>query len=62
MARYRCPRCHEITHRPNLFTPFCGICSAPLTVQDMLPPEGSQAAAPAPEPVAAGLGSRPAER
>jgi hypothetical protein len=62
MARYRCPRCHEITHRPNLFTPFCGICSAPLTVRDMLPPEGSSVATPAPEPVAAVTGSHPAER
>jgi hypothetical protein len=34
MARYRCPRCHEITYRPELFA-FCGICSAPLTAANL---------------------------
>jgi hypothetical protein len=34
MARYRCPRCHEITYRPELFA-FCGICSAPLSARDL---------------------------
>jgi hypothetical protein len=38
MARYRCPRCHEITHRPELFA-FCGICSAPLSAKDLAPEE-----------------------
>ena len=40
MARYRCPRCHEITHRPELFA-FCGICSAPLSAAN-LEPEASE--------------------
>ena len=34
MARYRCPRCHEVTYRPELFA-FCGICSAPLSAADL---------------------------
>jgi hypothetical protein len=38
MARYRCPRCHEITHRPELFA-FCGICSAPLSAANLEPEE-----------------------
>jgi hypothetical protein len=39
MARYRCPRCHEITHRPELFA-FCGICSAPLSAANLEPDDG----------------------
>jgi hypothetical protein len=34
MARYRCPRCHEVTYRPELFA-FCGICSAPLSAANL---------------------------
>ena len=53
MARYRCPRCHEVTHRPELFA-FCGICSAPLSAANLeledagdLHGAGSEAGAPA---------------
>ena len=34
MARYRCPRCHEVTYRPELFA-SCGICSAPLSAGNL---------------------------
>jgi hypothetical protein len=36
MLRYKCRRCHEVTHR-DAPTSHCGICFAPLTEQDLLP-------------------------
>ena len=36
MARYRCPRCHEITYKPERFA-MCGICSAPLSSHNLEP-------------------------
>jgi hypothetical protein len=36
MLRYKCRRCHEVTHR-DAPTSNCGICFAPLTDDDLLP-------------------------
>jgi hypothetical protein len=36
MLRYKCRRCHEVTHR-DAPTSHCGICFAPLTGDDLLP-------------------------
>jgi hypothetical protein len=36
--RYQCPRCHEITQRPEPIA-FCGICAGPLSETNVLPEE-----------------------
>ena len=35
MLRYRCPRCHEITHRDER-THVCPICAGPMSEADLL--------------------------